>query len=235
MGEKHDSVEPEDGNMQQPQKIAAAKDKRKGCLKWCLIIAVVLIVIGGSAFFLLWRALNPRPGPIAQAMAKTAADEVATEAVNRALVREGMDRGVTAVVIPLPDERGNPAEDMGSAVLFAINLTDGFVLAETEEGVRQQTLQIVRAAVEANRNEGLDIKYSGSGFYHEGEPVASMSTSIEAMEAWVDGRISDEEFLRAVTVKIHDVGYYIRVAREYLGTAIVDAVFGAIFQSIFRR
>lgn len=237
MEEKDNSVQPEPENMQQPQQNSVAADKgakKGGCFKGCLIALLILLVLGGGAAFFAWRAINPGLGPIAKAMADTPYDEVATEAVNHALQQEGVARGVTAVVIPLPDEKGNPAEDIGSAVLFAVNLTDGFIPAETEEGMRQQAMQIVRAAVAANGQEGLDIKYSGYGFYNEGKAVASMSAPIEAMEAWVDGTISDEEFLGAVTVKVHDVGYYISLAREYLDMAIGNAIVQAIFGSIFR-
>jgi hypothetical protein len=225
---------PETGESPGAQKPAAGRGKKKrgGCLKGCLVVLLILFLISGGAAFALWRALNPGQGRIAKAMINTQPDQAATAAVKEAFQGEGIGRGVDVVVIPFPDEKGKPAADKGSAMLVGIDLTDGFSPAETNEEMRRQAMQIVRAAVQANRQDGLDIKYSGCGFYNEGKPVAAMSTSMAAMEAWVDGRISDEVFLGAITIKVHDAGYYMNLAQEYLNASmqgiIRDIIFGPI-------
>ncbi len=220
---------------EQPTEITAEGKKKSGCLKGCLgALLVVLLIIGGG-IFLGWRALNPNPGPIARALAETPKDEAATEAVNSSLTRNGFEQGVSALVLPLPDERGNPSEDKGKAVIMGLNLTGGFVPAPTEEGMRQQALDMVRAVVEANRSEGLDIQYSGCYFFSGGKQVASLSIPMEAMEAWVEGQKSDEQFLGAVRVKVHDGGYYTELAQEYLDLTIGSAISRALTDAIFRR
>lgn len=225
--EKSENQEPD-----QPLKPEKGKSK-KG--RGCFIVLIVLLLIIGGGVFTVWRAMNPSPGPIARTLMDTPPDEAATEAVTAALARDGFERGVAAVVLPLPDERGNPSADKGSAVLLALDLSGGFVPAETEESMRRQALDMVTAVVEANRTEGLDINYSGCSFFSDGKRVASLSVPMEAMEAWVEGQISDQQFLAAVQVKAHDIGYYVNLAQEYLDVAIGRAITRAISDVIIWR
>ena len=207
------------------------KDRKKGgCLKGCLtafLVFVIIIAVGG---FMLWQSF-PKPGPVARAILETPLDYAATRAVQESIDASGVSAGTVVAVLPLPDERGRPVADGGNITIISMDFNDGFNLTGGEEGMRRQALQIAGSIVDANKAGDLDIRNVNYGFVEGDVPVIGMSVSMNAQQAWVEGRISDEEFLENVGVIVHDVDYVMEVAQRYLDMAIGAAIMRAIFGS----
>ena len=186
----------------QPAAAGGARGKRL-FLKWGLVAFLILLITGGSLF--LWRSLSPAPNPIAKALFDTAPDEAATAAVNSFLAIAGAERGVEALVIPLPEEKGSQFGGTGNVVLLNINHEESFEPAATMEELQMQVMQVARAVADANRLEELGIVLISCSIFDKNLPAASMIVSTAAVENWVDELISDEEFIGKTRFRVHDL------------------------------
>ena len=214
---------------------APEKKKKKGCLKGCLTVFVVFLVVvlvGGVA---VWRfVFNPSRGAIAKSLDETPIHHEATDAVYEALRVNPSAEGVLAVVLPLPDSRGNPSEEFGQIVIKDIDFSGSFTPASSEAGVRQQALDIVKSITTANREHNLDLRVSSYNFRDGDQPILSLAAPVDVQEAWVEGRISDEAFLEQVTVRVEDIGYLTGLVEDYLSGIIGRAFFDSLLDG-FRR
>jgi len=187
----------------------AARKKKRRSLKWALVAVLALLLIG-IGVFVSWRLLNPGLvsiddlHPIARTLLETPPDDYSTAVVNNYLEMEGLSQGVEAAVIPLPDEEGNPADDMGNLLVLSINRDGRFETIGTVEGMQMQAMQIAWAISDANWYEELDVVLVECSFYNKNLAVASMFFSMASVDNWVDGLISDEEFLGRTYLMFHD-------------------------------
>ncbi len=186
----------------QPATASGARGKRS-FLKWGLVAFLILLITGGSLF--LWRSLSPTTNPIAEALFDTAPDEAATAAVNSYLAIAGAGKGVEALVIPLPDEKGSQFSDPGNIMLLRINHEESFEPAATVEELQMQVMQVARAVADANRVEELGIILISCSIFDNNLPAASMIVSTAAVENWVDELITYEEFVGKTRFRVHDL------------------------------
>ena len=209
--------------------------KKKGCFKGCLtvfLLFLAVVVIGGVV---MWRfVFNPPLSPMAKALADTPMDVPATMAVRENLAQTESAEGVFTAVVPLPDERGQRSDTAGSIVLVGINPGVDFTPAWGRDGMRNQARDIIGGIVEANRQEGLDIKVSSFSFSDEDQAVVTIGVAMDIQEAWIDGRISDETFLENIQVRVDDPGYLVNLVQAVVDNAIARA-FRDAFMGPFRR
>ena len=209
--------------------------KKKGCFKGCLtvfLLFLAVVVIGGVV---MWRfVINPPLSPMAKALADTPMDVPATMAVRENLAQSESAEGVFTAVVPLSDERGQRSDTAGSIVLVGIKPGVDFTPAWGRDGMRNQARDIIGGIVEANRQEGLDIKVSSFSFSDEDQAVVTIGVAMDIQEAWIDGRISDETFLENIQVRVDDPGYLVNLVQAVVDNAIARAI-RDVLMAPFRR
>lgn len=200
------------------------KKKKHLFLKVLLGLIAFLLLAAVGTYAWLRFIVNPGPNAIARGLAHTAPDEVATQAL-----RNSLSLGTVEVtVFPMPDAQGNPNQGTGEAVLVRYPLDDAQG-SQTTQTVRDIALQLCGAIVEQNRLGVSDVTYTGVHFTENGNNVLSISAPIQAQKDWVEGRLTDREFLHAIKIKVHDPLYFRPLIQAYLDDYVGDRIFDALF------
>ena len=200
------------------------KKKKHLFLKVMLGLIAFLILAAAGTYAWLRFIVNPGPNAIARGLEQTEPDEAATQTL-----RANLSLGtVEAAVFPMPDAQGNPNQGEGQVVLVRYALDDSQG-SQTALSVRDIALQLCTAIVRQN-SQGLSaVTYTGIHFTEGGNNVLSLSAPIQAQKDWVEGRLSDREFLHAIKLKVHDPLYFRPLIQAYLDAYVADRIFDALF------
>ena len=174
----------------------------RGCLGWgCLVVSslliVLLLVVGvGVALFLgVPNRLGLVKSP-AQELLSGTPDRAAASALKEELVKSGFDaRGLDVYVLPIKGEQGNIA-------YIGLDSSKGFRFGETKSGDPITDLMKRLGAsdtAEESRIQRIAVDYKGS----DGESVVTLTASTESVSGLADGKVSPEQFLKALDGKVN--------------------------------
>jgi len=167
-----------------------AKKKGRGCLG-CLGAIIIVIALCAAAWFLAPMVMTTLglSSPGAEELYSGAPDLLAGQAVEEVLVDSGIE-GASVTVIPIKGSDGQ---------LAVITLHDASSIAWSEGGsVEEGFLNAVRGLSQANA-QGLRLERAVVDIRGEsGQPFIAITASQEAIDAYANGEINRDEFVRSV-------------------------------------
>jgi len=203
---------------------APKKKKKHRFLKFLLglVVLILIVFIGLFAWYKLF--LNPGPNKVAKALDSSPIDEETGQKLQTSVNMSG----VSILALTMPDDDGN-LENQTDRVVLVTYAADEISPDQENMLVRDIAYRLINPIVSANRNEALNIEYSAVHFTNEGNNVVSVSAPMQAQTDWIDGKITDDEFLGYVSIKVQDPAYIRILVQKYLDKKIGDSIFDTLF------
>lgn len=200
------------------------KKKKHRFLKFLLglVILIAIVFVGLFAWYKLF--LNPGPNKVARALDSSPIDEETSQMLQTSVNMQG----VSILALTMPDEEGN-LENQNNRVILVTYAADDIAPDQENLLVRDIAYRLINPIVNANRAEALNIEYSAVHFTNEGNNVVSVSAPMQAQTDWIDGKITDDEFMKYVSIKVQDPAYLRTLVQKYLDEKIGDSIFDALF------
>lgn len=169
------------------------------------MVILLLVVVAIAAA--VWKLSASRgPGAAAKEVIAAPVDPVASAAVSSVFTAGGIS-GVKAAVVPLPGGTGN-------AAIVVLDTADGFKPVAGGAAKRQQALTVIKRLVEANTKDNLNLQRIGLEYREAGQPIIALTAPMDALAGLSGGKMTDEQFLAKVDVKLKDRKYMMDMVRQ---------------------